>query len=77
VTATALAAHFGSFEALMNADIDDLTAIPDVGPRVAQSITAFFSIEENRKLVEELEAIGLNMSWQSSPVSNALDGKTF
>ena len=77
VTATALAAHFGSIEALMNADIDDLTAIPDVGPRVAQSITAFFSIEENRKLVEELEAIGLNMSWQSSQVSNALDGKTF
>jgi len=77
VTATALASHFGNISALINADVDALTAIPDVGPRVAESIVNFFSLEENRALVEKLATLGLTMNWQSSQISDLLNGKTF
>lgn len=77
VSATALAAHFGNINALMSADADTLLLVPDLGPRMSDSIIAFFALDENRHLIEELKELGLNMNWQSSQVTNALAGKSF
>jgi DNA ligase (NAD+) len=53
-TARDLARHFGSFEALADADEEALLAVKDVGPVVAQSIRRFFDEPRNRKEVRSL-----------------------
>ena len=53
-TATALAAHFGSFEALRNADQAALEQVPDVGPIVARHIRAFFADPGNGAVIDSL-----------------------
>ena len=50
-TAELLAAHFGSLDALMQANFDELQEVEEVGPRVAESIRDFFGKPRNRKLV--------------------------
>jgi len=77
-TAQALAAHFGGLEALMNADEETLQQVPDVGPIVAGHIAVFFSNEDNRHVVGQLLAAGLQWSEQSAQtVSDALVGQIF
>ena len=56
-----LASNFGDIDSLMNASREDLMAINDIGERIAESITEFFSEDENRKLVRRLKEQGLNM----------------
>lgn len=51
-----LAKHFGSFDLIMNASIEALLEVKDIGPVVAQSIYQFFSEEHNRVVIEELRA---------------------
>ena len=55
-TARDLAAHFGSFEALAQADSQSLQQAPDVGPVVADSILDFFSHPDVRREVDDLVA---------------------
>ena len=59
-TAKALARHFGSMDALMQASEADLLLVNDVGPTVAQSIHTFFAQAHNREVVEQLRACGLH-----------------
>jgi DNA ligase (NAD+) len=78
-TAKDLARHFGSLDALMEADEEALMQVPDVGPVVAQSIAQFFAEPHNREVVEQLRAGGV--SWaETAPQrkqQGALAGKTF
>jgi len=79
-TARVLAQHFGSLDALMHANIEQLQAVPDIGPVVAQSIRTFFDQPHNREVVEQLRACGVH--WDESAVADAaapkpLAGKTF
>jgi DNA ligase (NAD+) len=60
-TAKDLARHFGSLDNLMVADEARLQQVPDVGPVVAQSITAFFAEPHNREVIAQLRASGV--SW--------------
>lgn len=57
--ARSLADRFDSLEALAAANEEELTAIADVGPRVAESILFFFTREENRALIKRLEEAGV------------------
>jgi DNA ligase (NAD+) len=59
--ADVLAGYFETIETLMNASIEDLTAVPEVGEIVAASIHDFFNTEANRKLIRRLRDHGLNM----------------
>ena len=59
-TAKALAKHFGDIDAIMSATEEDLLAVGDVGPIVAQSIRTFFDQPHNREVVEHLRACGIN-----------------
>lgn len=58
-TARDLAAHFGSLEAIMEADEDALLAVRDVGPVVAGSVRRFFAEPHNREIVARLQAEGV------------------
>ncbi|MFZ5511530.1 MAG: NAD-dependent DNA ligase LigA [Pseudomonadota bacterium] len=77
-TAKDLARHFGSMDALMDADEQALLEVPDVGPVVAASIREFFREPHNREVIEQLRAAGVH--WQESePAARArgrLAGKT-
>ncbi len=62
VTAHSLAAHFGTMEALQQADEETLTEVSDVGPIVASHVAAFFAQENNREVIQALKAAGVD--WQ-------------
>ena len=70
-TAKELARHFGGMDAIMNAGIDQLLTVNDVGPVVAQSLRTFFDQPHNREVVEQLRACGLH--WQESAPGARLD----
>jgi DNA ligase (NAD+) len=76
-TAQLLAESFGSMDALMAAGIEDLQAVDEVGPRVAQAIHEFFAEEKNRHLVEKLRQAGLTFSAEKKRKSSQLEGLTF
>ncbi len=76
-TARDLARHFGSMDALMQADEAALLSVPDVGPVVAGSIARFFAEPHNREIVRALQAQGLNPLEQASEQAGDLAGKTF
>jgi DNA ligase (NAD+) len=58
-TARDLARHFGKLDAIMDAGVEQLLEVPDVGPVVAESIHTFFAQEHNREVVEQLRACGV------------------
>ena len=60
-TAKDLAARFGSFDALIAADRDALTAVDGIGGVLADNIIAFFAEESNRKLLADLFACGVTV----------------
>ncbi len=77
-TAAALARHFGTLEALMAADEETLTAIPDIGPIVARHIRTFFEQAHNRDTVQALRDVGV--TWDETIVeerSQPLAGETW
>ncbi len=78
-TAKELARHFGGLDRLMDATEDELLAVRDVGPVVAQSIHTFFAQAHNREVVEQLRACGVH--WREgegdSDQPQTLAGQTF
>ena len=59
-TAKDLARHFGSLDALMAADLQQLQEAQDVGPVVAQSIVGFFGEMQNREIIRQLRERGVH-----------------
>jgi len=76
-TAQLLAEHFGDVNELMEASKEDLEAVNEVGPKVAEAILEFFAVKKNRKLVEDLRARGVEMTAEKRVVGTALEGLTF
>jgi DNA ligase (NAD+) len=76
-TAKLLAGAFGSLPNLMAATADELQAVREIGPQVAQSIIAFFRGEENRRVIERLLACGVSPSVTEKRVGGRFTGKTF
>lgn len=77
-TAKELARHFGSLDALLNANEEQILAVDDIGPVVAHSILSFLGDSLNRELIEQLRAAGIHWD-ESSPghQPQAQAGKTF
>nr|WP_110399798.1 NAD-dependent DNA ligase LigA [Sphaerotilus hippei] len=59
-TAKEMARHFGSLDRLMDASIEQLLEVRDVGPIVATSLRTFFDQPHNREVVEQLRAAGIH-----------------
>ena len=72
-----LADHFGSMEALMNTSLEDLTAIEGFGGIMAQSVVDYFALEQSKREIEALAALGVNMASQKEKIDNRFEGKTF
>jgi len=76
-TAQALAEEFGSMDELMAASEEKLTAVNDIGPKVAATVREFFSNERNLALVERLRGYGLTFTAERRVRGTALAGLTF
>ena len=74
-----LANSFVSIEALEAATLDDLVDVDEIGPRIAQSVRAYFEYEQNRNLIKRLEEAGVQMRISEDRLSgftDKLDGAT-
>ena len=79
--AATLARYRRSMAGILDASLEELQTVPEIGPVVAASVRAFADESHNRALVEKLTAAGVNMTSQqpepSVAVSGPLTGKTF
>jgi DNA ligase (NAD+) len=78
-TAKDLARFFGNLESIMQATIEQLMEVPDVGPIVAQSIVDFFGESHNLEVVQQLRVLGVHWEEHESAGKPTLQlsGKTF
>ena len=67
-TARVLARKFETMDTFMNASIDVLTNIQDIGAIIAQSIVDYFAKEDNQKLIQDLKDLGLNMVYTGEKI---------
>lgn len=79
-TAKDIARHFGALDRVLDASVEQLLEVNDVGPVVAQSIHTFFAQPHNREVVEQLRAAGI--TWEETDgtadlAPKPLAGKTF
>jgi DNA ligase (NAD+) len=80
VTAQALAEHFGTIDALLQADAESITEVEGVGPITAAQIAEELAEEPTRDLIERLRERGLRFELDESErraQGGPLDGKTF
>ncbi len=77
--AETLARHFKNIDNLMEASYEELIEIPEIGERIAESVTHYFRDNENRKLISELKKAGLNFELSDAELetSHELEGKSF
>ena len=78
-TAKDLAAHFGRLQALLDAPLEALLEVNDVGPIVAESILQFFGEPHNREVIASMQALGVHWPENAGKQSatGVLLGKTF
>jgi DNA ligase (NAD+) len=77
-TAQLLAGHFGSMVKLQQASAEELLAVEEVGEKIAEGVHEFFAESANRKLIERLRAVGVNMKDErAAPKSSKFAGMTF
>jgi DNA ligase (NAD+) len=76
-TARILAQEFGDLEPLMQAKVDALQEIHDIGPVVAQHIAGFFAEPHNRKVIKKLCKAGVRWEPVATVSNSPLKGKTF
>jgi DNA ligase (NAD+) len=79
VTAQNVARHFGSVDRLAEASPEEIAEVEGIGPERAEAIAEWFSDKENRKLVEELKALGLRFEAgpEERPVEGPLSGQSY
>ncbi|AXT20560.1 NAD-dependent DNA ligase LigA [Flavobacteriaceae bacterium AU392] len=75
-----LVKHYKSINSLIDADIENLIAVDEIGDRIAKSIIDFFSIEKNRIIIERLNRFGVQFEISADKLANhteKLKGQTF
>ena len=76
-TAELLAEEFGSMDALMKANAEELERVEEVGPRISQAILEFFAQPANMALIQSLKDAGVDMTAEKKQRSAQLVGLTF
>jgi DNA ligase (NAD+) len=78
VTAANLARYFGDLDRLATAETEELEAVPDVGPVVAQHVHEFFRQSENLRVIDALRQHGVHWPpMEAAAGDRRLQGKTF
>lgn len=74
-----LAKYFKNIDAIINADIETLTNVDDIGEKIAISLKNYFSDEKNITIINELKNNGLQFTIDESKnnISDKFQGKTF
>jgi len=73
-----LAANFNSMERLGAASYEEIIAVPEIGPRIAESIINFFNEDRNLQVIDKLKQAGVNMEQEKSETESLkLNGMTF
>ncbi len=75
--ARVLADNFNSFEEIERASIEKLTSIPEIGPKVAESIYTFFKQKENQSVIRDLMRYGVKFAPKKDAKAQKLAGKVF
>ena len=78
-TARGLARHFGTLARLREAAAapEDLEAVPEVGERIARSVSDYFADPRNLRLLERLEAVGVKCDYEAPTGEQPLAGQTW
>jgi DNA ligase (NAD+) len=76
-TAFDLSNIFENFNDLFNSAYEDLINIPDIGPKTAESIIAFFENESVRKVINNLFALGVQIKYNTKIENKKLENQTF
>jgi len=71
-----LADRFGSIDALMNATTEELVEVAEIGPKVAESITFYFSVPANRERMTKMQRLGVSPTHVNAVRGDRLAGKT-
>lgn len=75
-----IAAHFKNIDSLMNASLEELMSVEEIGARIAQSLIEYFDEPRHKEQIEELRRHGLQFESIENQVelqSNKLEGKSF
>jgi DNA ligase (NAD+) len=62
--------HYTSLEEIMNASAAELNRIDGIGPRIAESVENYFSLEPNRKLIREFAEAGVRVAEEDRPAAS-------
>jgi DNA ligase (NAD+) len=75
--AKTIAWRFKTIDDLINAGIDQLTSVYEIGPKIAASIVSYFSDNDNLEMIKRLKSVGIRFSEMSEPTltGNLLKGK--
>lgn len=65
-----LASKFKNMDSFMNADINKLSEIKDIGPVTAETIIDFFKEDANKKMIEHFKEFGINMNYLDSSIES-------
>ncbi len=76
-TARILAEHFGTMDRLLQASEEEIISIPQIGPKIGQSVYQWLQVPENRALIERLRQAGVNMEEEQKSKHGPLSGQTF
>ena len=73
-----LTSHFGSIDQLMSATQEEISAVHEIGERIAESVVDYFGSSRHQDLVQRLKEAGLQLEAQAieGPISDLLDGQT-
>lgn len=74
-----LSAQYKTLENLINASVDELTQIPDIGEKMAMSVVSFFAEEQTKEFIKKLETAGVNCvdDNENSVVDKRFENMTF
>ncbi|MGP4071825.1 NAD-dependent DNA ligase LigA [Piscibacillus sp. B03] len=75
--ADTLASHFKTMDHLMDASVEELEAVPEIGSKMAESIATYFDKPQVQELIDELKELGLNMDYLGMSVEVSSDSVFF
>jgi DNA ligase (NAD+) len=76
-TAEILSRHFGSLDKLADTTREELMEIEAIGPKIADSLVAFFHAEENKKIIDRLREAGVKLEEEVKTEKLPLAGQEF
>ncbi len=72
-TAKVLARNVHTIDRLMSMNAEELASIPEIGPKIAESIVGYFAAEGNREIIERLREAGVQLCLSEAELANRTD----